>query len=369
VISRRRAARLSTLLPAAALLVGAAGAVAPAAAVSQDPIQREIDRFQERIASAPPGDEESKGVREGSLPLLDAAERALGDGNRWFALSRLAFVWTNLEAVDYRAGFSADLRTQMSELEREFERVGPELARFGDAGRPGFGEAPAVARAVGEVALSELDGYYAASLHYGRATAPETGLFYIGAAQAQIGLARFAASLRDAGAADRPLEPRSVAREIAAVQDELIAAYVPPAAIDQHPVFIRISALLKQAEELDAAGLRFGALYKLLDAKMRVARLLQPQRKLTFDEARRRASDVQSRLAATGVDPTLAEMFVEIALVQVADPDPAQLGPETAAAVLEDVLPFYFRLLEPAPPAPSEQVAETTVTLIRWPYT
>jgi hypothetical protein len=366
--SRRSVALFLSLfaLGASALTPG----MAAAAEAPDDPIQVEIDRFQDRIAAAPAGDEEAKSIREGSLPLLDLAERALGDGNRWFALSRLAYVWTNLEAVDYRAGFSSELRGQMSALEREFERVGPELAAFAEEPvRPSFVEAPAIARAMGEIALSELDGYYAASLVYGRATASEFGLFYIGAAKAQIGLARFASTLRDSGAAYRPLEPRSVTREIAAVQDELLAAYVPPAAIDQHPVFIRISALLKQAEELDAAGLRYGALYKLLDAKMRVARLLQPERKLSADEAGRRALATKSRLDTSGVDATIAEAFVEIALVQVADPDPAMMGGETAAAVFEDVLPLYFTLLGPAEPAPAEQVAEVTVTLIRWPYT
>lgn len=361
---------LLLLLPALALFAGTAGAAAPPASgpMSLDPIQVEIDRFQERIATTPAGDEESKSIREFATPLLAQSERALADGNRWFALSRLGFLWTNLEAADYRAGFSAELRGQMSALESQFEKLRPVLASF-EAARPRLDEAPAVARAVAEVAFSELEGYFAASLDYGKATAPEYGLYYLGSAQAQIGLARFAAGLRDAGASYRPLVPRSVAREIAAVQDELIAAYVPPAAIDQHPVFIRISALLKQAEELDAAGLRYGALYKLLDAKMRLARLLQPQRKLGLAEAGRRGWEMQSRLAAGGVDPTLAELFVETALVQVADPDPAQLGPETAAAVFEDVLPLYFTVLGPAPPAPSEQVAETTVTLVRWPYT
>ena len=38
------------------------------------------------------------------------------------------------------------------------------------------------------------------------------------------------------------------------IEDELLAAYRPPTSIDSHPIFIRASALLKEARELDAAG-------------------------------------------------------------------------------------------------------------------
>ena len=357
---------------AAALLVPAAHAARPAAApapAAADPIQREIDRFQERIATTTPADEESKGAREFATPLLALSEKAIADGKRWFALARLSFLWTSVEAADYRAGYPAELRSQISALEKEFAAFEPTLAEMRGAGRPSFAEAPAIARAVGEVALSELDVYYASSIDYGKATAAEFGLYYIGAAKAQVELARFAASLREPGATARPLEPRSAAREITAAEDELLAAYVPPASVDQHGVFIRISSLLKQARELDDAGQRYGALYKLLDAKMRIARLVHPERKMDSAEANRRAWALSPTLAATGADSSILDTFVQIALVQVADPDPQMLGPETAAAVFDEVVPLYFTILGPAPPAPPEQVAETTVTLIRWPYT
>jgi hypothetical protein len=45
------------------------------------------------------------------------------------------------------------------------------------------------------------------------------------------------------------------------------------------------------------------------------------------------------------------------------------LGPETASAVFEEVIPLYAKVLGTAPAAPPEQAAEVTVTLIRWPYT
>jgi len=352
-------------------LAGAARALPaePAVHPTGDPIGVEIERWETRIATTKPGDDDAKGIREGSKPLLDQAQKALAEGYRWFALSRLAFVWTNLEAADYRATVPSELRGQMSELESQWNRLAAEIeaARSG-AGRPRFDAVPAAARAIGETALSESAGYYGASLDYGKNTAPEYGLFYLGAARAQLAMARLAAGI-EAEETAPPLVLRSVAPEIARVEDELLAAYVPPASIDSHPVFIRIAALLKQARELDAAGLRHGALYRLLDAEMRLARLRFPDRRLEAAEAQRWAAVAESRLAATGVDPSLARLFVEIALVQVADPDPAMLGPQTAAAVFDEVVPLYLTVLGPAPPAPPDHVAEATVTLVRWPYT
>lgn len=365
-----RMLRLRRLCALAAATTLVAGAELRAARPAADPIAVEIARFQERIRTTEPGDDEAKGAREFATPLLAQAARELGNGKRWFALQRLAFVWSNLEAADYRNTIPAASRTQMAALEQEFERFGPEVAAVtAGAARPSFDAAPAAARAIGEAAISELQGYYEASLDYGRNTAPEYGLYYVGAARAQLELARFAATIRDTAPAARPLAPRTVAREIDAVEDALLAAYRPPASVDSHAVFIRISALLKQAHELDAAGLHHGAIFKLLDAKMRLGRLLQPDRKLTSAEAGRRAWAAESQLAATGFDASLAKMFVEIALAQVADPDPASLGGETAAAVFDDVLPLYLTLLGPAPPGPPDRVAEATVTLVRWPYT
>lgn len=355
---------------AAAFVLGVASAPARAIPEADDPIARELARWRMRIGSAPTTDEEAKGIREGLSPLLESAARELDGGRRWFALSRLAYSWTNLAAVDYRDRVAAESGKGMPALEAEWKRLGPtlEAAKRGE-GWPSFEQAPAVARAFGEVAQSETGGYFDSSLEYGKATAPEYGLFYLGAAEAQLGLARTVAAIRADGPPVAPLAPRSIDAEIERVENELLAAYRPPASVDFHSVFIRIAGLLKQAREMEHAGLRYGAVQRLLDAKMRLERLVHAERKLDLATSRKRAAEVGARLAASGRDATLAQLFVEIALVQVADPDPAQMGPETAAAVFDAVLPLYFEILGPAPPAPAEVVAQATVTLVRWPYT
>ena len=131
------------------------------------------------------------------------------------------------------------------------------------------GVRPAVARALAEAALLQVRAYYEAGLDYGRNTMARDGLFYVGAAQAQRDFVALAGTLLPPS--PKPLPPlRSLAPELDRFEDALLAAYVPPASIDRHSDFIAASASLKEARELDAAGLRYGALYKYLQAAQRL---------------------------------------------------------------------------------------------------
>jgi len=360
---------LARLAAVTAALVALAPGVAWAAR-DRDPLAAAVHGWQERIRTTQPGDDEAKQTREFASQYLGHAERALADGQRWLALWRLALVWSQLEAVDYRNSLPGELQKQMAGLEAEWRRLAPELGPEGAvAARPDFAGVPAAARAVGEAAWAEVPVYYAASLDYGKNTAPEYGLYYLGAAKAQLELARLAVRLTDPPPAGAPLAPRSVAAELDALEDEVLAAYRPPLSVDAHPVFIRINALIKAGRELDAQGLHHGALYKLLDARMRLSRLQHPGRALDADETKRQARRVARELAAAKVDASLAELFLETAVFSAADPDPAAAGGEVAAAILADVVPLYLAALGPAPARAPDPEPEAVVTLVRWPYT
>lgn len=342
----------------------------PTSPPAQDALAAAIARWQEKVHSTAPADDDVRDIRASSAPLLAEAERALAEGKRWLALSRLERVWTDLEAAEYSSAIPGDLRHQMSELEREWQRLAPELGTHRTPGpRPAFELLPAAARALAEAALAQMPVYYEASLDYGRNTAPEYGLFYLGAARAQRDFIALVASLPRRPKAWPALSPRGVAGEIAAVRDELLAAYRPPLSIERHAVFIRISALLKEADELGAAGARYGAVLRLLDAKARVARLLHPGRTMSRDQAAARAATYEALLGSSPLDTTLQRLFLETALFSAANPDPAAGGGEIAAAIFEDVLPYFPVVLGPPPPEPPQRLAEATVTLVRWPYT
>ncbi|MFI4946567.1 MAG: hypothetical protein ACHP85_25030, partial [Burkholderiales bacterium] len=146
---------------------------------------------------------------------------------------------------------------------------------------------------------------------------------------------------------------------------EVLAAYRPPASIDRHSDFIRASAALKEAHELDALGLRYGALLRYLQAALRFAPLRGvPAGPGTALEARLREYD--ARLASRERDDTIGRLFLETAqsLATGKDQDPA-----LAQAIADFVLPKYFAALEPRKPAAKAPEPRVTVTLVRWPYT
>jgi hypothetical protein len=224
------------------------------------------------------------------------------------------------------------------------------------------GVQPAALRALAEAALPQVRAFYEASLEYGRNTMPDSGLFYLGSAQAQRDFVAFARTLSVTAPAPPPL--RALGPELDALQAELLAAYRPPASIDQHPQFIRASALLKEARELDAAGLRYGALQRYLMAAYRFA----PLRAAPAPDASAVSAALASfeeRLRDARLDHSLGRFFLEIGRSEAASPT----GAANAAAIARDVLPRYFRALEPGAPALPSAPADVKVTLVRWPYT
>lgn len=338
--------------------------------VAPDPLPGAIARLQVLARTPSPGDEETAAIRASVGPLLEDAALALSEGARWLALSRLERVFTTVVATEYRSGIATDLRGQMDALQREWTRLGPELGqRLTPGPRPAFEPLPASTRALAEAALAQMPIYYAASLDYGRNTAPDYGLYYLGEARAERELLALLAAMPRRPAEQPALAPRAVDAEIAELRDELLAAYIPPRSIDSHDLFIRISSLLKEADELSALESRYGALLRLLDARARFSRFMHPGRTLSGEEALRRGEAVSARLDESPRDTSLQRLFLETALFSARHADRIQGGGEIAAAIFEDVLPRFPQLLGPAPPRPAERLAEATVTLVRWPYT
>jgi hypothetical protein len=159
---------------------------------------------------------------------------------------------------------------------------------------------------------------------------------------------------------------RAIPQELDALEKELLAAYRPPASIDKHREFIVASATLKEARELDTAGLRHGALLRYLQAALRVAPLRAASAPLDPVLVARQLTTAEERLSATGVDHTIGQLFVEMARADVAAAGP---NPATASTIVTDVLPRYLAALEPAPAGPPPEAPRVTVTLVRWPYT
>ena len=338
-------------------------------AVPTDPIAAELAHCRQLLRGLPEGSADSQAIREMSEPVFAKAEAALAGGRRLAALYYLALARMNVAAQASLPSGPFEGPDALSALEAEWKRVGLNLhPALTEPGRPDLGAVPAAIRGLAEVAFAEVKPYYDASLEYGRSAGPEYGWFYLGAAQSQLEFARFCARLAVPDAAAPP-PLRTLAPELDALEGEILAAYKPPASIDSHPQFIRMSATLKQARELDRADLRYGALYLYLEARLRLSRLTGGGRAIDLGEAVELGRTAGERFDREAADHTVGRLFVELALVGAADPDPKAKGGEVARAVFDDVLPRYFAALEPAKPPPPTPAPAVTVTLVRWPYT
>ena len=336
-------------------------------AVDKDPLAAEIARWTEFLRTNQSTDPIWTDVKQAAGPVLARAEEALRRGRRHVALHRLAAARVNLAAAGYMAGRTAAERKDAAAFEAEWKRMGRilriDLAPPAPAALANV--QPAAVRALGEAALPQVRIFYDASFEYGRSTTPDNGLFYLGQARAQREFVALARSVSASSGGTAP-KLRPLAPELDDLEGELLAAYRPPASIDRHPEFIAASSILKEARELDSAGLRYGALLRYLQAAARVA-ALRPS-PLTADKAtlEGRLRDLDTRLAGGGVDHSIGRFFLETAQE---DSESADSKGAMAAAIAEDVLPRYFAALEPSRARAARPAPSATVTLVRWPYT
>jgi hypothetical protein len=330
-------------------------------AAPSDPLAEEIARWSAYVRDHPAGSEDWEQIKGMSEPVLAKAEDALAAGRRELALDRLAVVRVNLAASQYAEACPEAMRAELSAFEAEWTRMGTEL---GDALAPPTaavlaGVVPSATRAEGEAALLQVRGFYEASLDYGRATMPEAGLFYLGQAKAQKSFAAFCRAL-PAVSTGKPPELRSIAPELDALSREFLAAYRPPASIDKHSEFIVAHSLLNEARALDAAGLRYGALLRYLQAAMRSGALRDPRPAPDADAIAASLAPLAARLEEKGVDHSIGRLFLEVTQNDVAGFTPV---------IVRDVLPRYFAAIAPAKAPAKSASPRVTVTLVRWPYT
>lgn len=341
-----------------------------------DPLAVELSRWSSYVADNASTDPDWLQIKAAAEPALKRAAEALRDGRRFLALVRLSSVKENLDAHAYVTALPADSR-DAAQLEREWHRMGGVLQDVlaTPAGIDVASIRPAALRAVAESALAKARAYYHASLDYGRNSAPQYGLFYLGAAQAERSVVELCRRMSSSGGPAAPAL-RSLDPEIEALQQDLFAAYRPPASIDRHDDFIVASALLKEAGELDGLGLRYGALLKYLQAAARVPSLLGKVKPLDAAAVGARLDDFEAPRGGTAAggprprpasDDSIARVLVEQARDELTS-GPGGASP-IAAAVVTDVLPRYAAAFRPATARAAASNGLVTVTLVRWPYT
>jgi len=324
---------------------------------ARDPLADDIAKWHAYLESVKDTtDERQKQMTEGIAPIFARAEAAFKEGHRELALQRLASARVQLAAAEFVMARPKSERSDQARFEAEWKRAGHELR---DDLRPTPANAfaslhPAAVRAQAEATQPQVKAFYNASLEYSRNTDPFAGLYYVGNAFAQKQLAALCRQMSTPASQQAP-PIRSIAIEIASLQHELLKAYRPPASIDRHSEFIGASALLKEARDLDASGLRYGALLRYLQAVLRTAPLLPP---LATSDVTAKLNEFEARMTGS-IDHTIARQFL----------DAARMDPANAAVIANEVLPRYFAAIGPAPAAPKNVTPAVTVTLVRWPFT
>jgi hypothetical protein len=358
----------TALLPAFSAPASAPSpAMASPAPSTPDPLSTEIARLSAILKTAP-DDDFWKQIQGGPGAMLGRAEQALADGRRNLALQRMSYARADIASAAWMMTRPEKERTDETAFEAVWESIGREHEReFRMPASTAFdGVRPALVRGLAEAASAQAGTLYRTGLDYARSTEPLYGLFYAGNGLAQAEYTSFLRSLSDPKA-PQPPALRSFAPELDALEDQLLKAYRPPISIDRHGEFITASASLKEARELDAAGLRYGALVKLLDATMRAGLLASAPDAPVPDDLAQRIEPFEKKLAAPGRDHSIGRTWLEGALANL--PGATGANPAVAVSIVRDVLPRYFAALEPAPPQPVRPKPEVTVTLVRWPYT
>lgn len=353
---RSRLARIGVILFVVVLAVTAA---VSRAVSTRDPLATEIERWTTAIRDTTNHDDLWKQSVSSAAPVMTGAADALRQNRRLLAFQRMARARTPLAASLY-ARDHADAGRTIPALEAEWTRTGAELDR--DSARTDFAAIrPALVRALAEAAAHQSRVHHGASLEYGRNTEPVYGLYYLGVATAQRELVDLCRRLSGPSAGSAP-PLRSFAVEIDSLEAELLTLYRPPASIDRHPDFIRVSADIKEARELDDRGFRYAALLRYLEAVQRVGLLAGASTAPADTIALRATLDrFENSLAHEKTDATIARLFVESARSDLSAP--------AARQIVGRVLPRYRAALAPAPPRPARRAPELAVTLVRWPFT
>jgi len=317
----------------------------------------EIDRTRTAVSTSVPEPQ-----RAGPLARLDRASKAVGAGRPFLALYLLESPWEMSRA--FAIGEKAsDEATSLDAFDRLWNRMGEPRAL-----PPDRTPRPAIVEAIVEAALARGPVTFRASRAYAQDSGVEAGLYYLGESRAVGEFAAFARGLAWPDETLRRPAPafRSIAGEIEALDSDVEAAYQHMERAN-HPTYISISALMKQARALDAAGSRRGALLDYLIARYLFAQL-RPDSPADPDATVAALAAARASLERTR-DHSIAGLFLDLGEENARAADAAVR--RSAAAVASDVLPAYFRAI--GPPQSTEAAASATpavtITLVRWPFT
>ena len=297
-------------------------------------------------------------------------ERTSQSGHVFLSLFLLHPSAATLPAIEYQKAKADVSKGGLEALEREWKRLGGELAekerRLTAASAR---RAPLAVQAILERALTQVQPHYQSGRLYGQQTTIDAGLFYLGRAKAQLEFALFCRGLGAVASGAAP-SLRSLAPELEELEREVMEAYRRLGAADQDNTFIRINASLKVAQDLERERRFSGALLQYLE----VFRALEavnsmPAENLAPDALKSLSESFRTQLSGGKTDHSVGWLYWQMAQTALESGDANDR--KQAAVILHHLAPRYFKYMARLEegPAPKVVAGEVTVTLARWPYT
>ncbi|HEX6084035.1 MAG TPA: hypothetical protein VF266_05890 [Thermoanaerobaculia bacterium] len=306
-----------------------------ASAGAQETVDREIVRLEttlKTLEAAP--DALPKDVLSLFEAHRAALERAKKAPSPEYRLYRLRDAFVGVETLAFMA------RHKVASV-AEFETLWKQnAARFEKSSAEARGSV--LQRALVESSATRAGRLYRASLPYARASAPWSGVYYLGEAEGNLRFRDFVQSIADAKQEPAPSQERVTAMYKALERDTL--TFFSTDATNQQVV--PVSVRLKETRELLDAGRIAGATLLLVEARAALSRRGGPKGTYPAEAAKR-----------TGSIATMLQGW--------ADDEQAPMS----GALRDEVVPFHGALFLEGATAPRARAAQVTVTLVRWPYT
>jgi hypothetical protein len=331
-------------------------------------IRAEIERIQQSLKVKPVTDQNLGGIAGTIENLAKTSAAALEARRVYLSLERLNQAYELLQGVRTYEQRSAAVNDELPKFESEWGKASVKLAALErEVKAEERTNVRAALRALSETALVKTTPLMEGSRGFATSTKPRDGLFYLGQAQGQAEFARFCGSLTLARKG-RAFPLRSMLAELQALQDKTNAAFTPPRSIEKHPRFIALNSTLKLARELDAARFYGGALYQYLEAVRHYAMLDAAEPGAAAQaELKSALAQLDKRLASSGEDDSIAQLFVERAQSQIESGGKDEW--RSARAIAEQVIPAYFAARKAPSKLQTAARKAVELTLVRWPYT
>ena len=308
---------------------------------ASEQISAETNRLKQTLPSLKLPDDETKQYADG----LKRVETTLQSGYVFLSLYYLYPLRVTVSTYQYQQS-KAEVAKQGNEaFEAEWRSLGQQLATKEKLLVPEPSQLPAAARALAEIALSQVHPYYQSGRLYGQNTTLENGLFYLGRVPGCLEFALFSQQLHFTPPRSG-LKARSFEPELAALEAETLAAYKQTADKDLRP-FINVNIAMKMATDLNHEKRYFGALLKYLDASLALKLLTaSPPTPDEQTALKKQHAAFGQQLSSGKTDQSIGLIYWEMAQRALEPQAEVVISPEDlkrAAVVITEVMPRYFK--------------------------